>query len=107
LPTATSAAPPQQEILVEVSVYYDRNLNYMAELTEGIIDIVVALYDDRSGQLLSYGYTNEAGNVRFPPVSASGAVRVVVPYLNYSQVTNESTVIQLRVAPRPLPGGIP
>ncbi len=93
--------------MVEVTIYYDRNLNFMAELTEGVIDVVVALFDESNGQLLSYGYTNEAGNVRFPPVSSTGAVRVVVPYLNYSQVVSESTVIQLRIAPRPLPGGIP
>jgi len=107
LPTATSATAPQQEIVVEVTVYYDRNLNFMAELTEGIIYVVVMLYDDSSGQLLSYGYTNEAGNVRFPPVSTANAVRMVVPFLNYSQVVSESAVIQLRVAPRPLPDGIP
>lgn len=107
LPTATSASAPQQEIMVEVTIYYDRNLNFMAELTEGIIDVVVALYDESNGQLLSYGYTNEAGNVRFNPVTTTNAVRVSVPYLNYSQVVSESTMIQLRVAPRSLPGGIP
>jgi hypothetical protein len=79
----------------------------VAESTEGIVDVVVALYDDNSGQLLSYGYTNEAGSLRFPPVSTANTVRVVVPFLNYSQVVSESTMIQLRVAPRPLPGGIP
>lgn len=107
LPTATSGTAPQQEIAVEVTIYYDRNLNSMAELTEGIIDVVVALYDETDGQLLSYGITNEAGNIRFNPVTTTNAVRVSVPYLNYSQVVTESTMIQLRVAPRSLPGGIP
>ncbi len=107
LPTATSAAPSQREISVELTVYYDRNMNFMAELTEGIMDVVVALYDESNGQLLSFGYTNEAGNIRFPPVLTTGGVRVTAPYLNYSQVVNENAVIMLRVAPRPLPDGIP
>lgn len=107
LPTSTPAAPVQQDISIDVTIYYDVNRNEMPELNEGVVDLAVAVYDNSSGQLISFGYTNEAGVVRFGPISVSGGVRVSVPFLNFSQVVGESTSIQLRVAPRPLPGGIP
>lgn len=108
LPTSTPATAPQQEITLDITVYYDANLNSTPELTEGIMDVAVALYDSGSGELLSLGFTNEAGNVRFGPLLSSGPVRIVVPFLNFSEVISEtSAAIQLRVAPRPLPGSIP
>lgn len=107
LPTVTPAAAPQREIAVDVTVYYDANMNQMPEQSEGVMDVAVALFDSGSGELLSFGYTNEAGTVRFGPISSRNAIRVAVPYLNFSQLVNESTAIQLRIAPRPLPGGIP
>jgi hypothetical protein len=107
LPTATPAADREQELAVDVTIYYDANRNSMPELTEGIMDIAVGLYDNATGQLLSFGYTNEAGSVRFGPLVVTGAVRLAVPHFNYSEVVSENTAIQLRVNPRPLPGGIP
>lgn len=107
LPTATAFAAGQS-VTVNVTLYYDSNLNFMPELTEGIADVAIALYDNATGQLLAFGQTNEAGMIRFSSVNALGAVRVVVPFLNYSQtVPGGSTDILLRVAPQPLPGGIP
>ena len=80
----------------------------MPELTEGIIDVAVALYDNSNGQLIAYGYTNDAGMLTVSNISTAGAVRVVVPFLNYSQlVVGETANILLRVAPQPLPVGIP
>lgn len=107
LPTSTPSAPVQEEISIDVTVYYDSNRNQMPELDEGVVDVTVAVYDNASGQLISFGYTNEAGVVRFGPISVTGGARVSVPFLNFSQVVSESTSLQLRVAPRPLPGGIP
>ncbi len=107
LPTRTPEAAPIQEITVDVTIYYDVNMDAMPDATEGIMDVAVILYDNGTGQLLSFGTTNEAGNVRFGPISASNPIRVSVPYLNYSEVISESTTIQLRVVPRPLPGEIP
>jgi hypothetical protein len=107
LPTRTPEAPPVQEITVDVTIYYDANMDSMPDTAEGIMDVAVILYDNGTGQLLSFGTTNEAGNVRFGPISASNPIRVSVPYLNYSEVISESTTIQLRVVPRPLPGDIP
>jgi hypothetical protein len=107
LPTATAASGGLRDLTLDVTIYYDANLNLMPELAEGIMDVAVAVFDNATGELLSIGFTNEAGNVRFGPISTATALRVTVPYLNYSQIVSESTAIQLRVAPRPLPGGIP
>ena len=93
---------------VNVTVYYDGNGNFTPELTEGVMDIAVALYDNATGTLLAFGYTNEAGMIRFDAIATSGAVRIVVPYLNYSQVAVDSNAnILVRIAPQPLPIGIP
>ena len=108
LPTATPVAAAQQTTTVQVTVYYDSNRNFTPELTEGIMDVAVELYDNATGELLAFGYSNEAGVVRFDEIASSGAVRVEVAYLNYSQVvTGASANILLRVEPRPLPSGIP
>jgi len=108
LPTATPAAGGQRIVVVNVTLYYDTNNSFTPELTEGIVDAAVALYDNSTGQLLAFGYTNEAGMIRFDSIVASGALRVVVPFLNYSQVVvgDESNIL-IRVAPQPLPAGIP
>ncbi len=108
LPTATPVIGVRQATSVQVTIYYDSNYNFMPELTEGIADVAVELYDNTIGDLLAFGYTNEAGVIRFEAVSSTGAVRVDVPYLNFSQVvTGASANILLRVEPRPLPSGIP
>lgn len=108
LATATPAGPPVQQISLEITVYYDLNNNFTAEASEGVMDVAVAVYDNASGQLLSLGFTNEEGRVRFGPLTTTGPVRLAIPYLNFSQlVADESAAIQLRIAPRPLPGTIP
>ncbi len=108
LPTATPSLGLEKPVSVNITLYYDTNVNFTPELNEGIMDVAVALYDNATGQLISFGYTNEAGMIRFDSVTAGGAVRVVVPFLNYSQVVlGDSENILLRVAPQPLPIGIP
>ena len=108
LPTATPFMPIGQTTTINVTLYYDRNNNFTPELTEGIVDVAVALYDNVTGQLLSFGYTNDAGMIRFTSIATSGPVRVSVPYLNYSQVVvGGDANLLLRVAPQPLPIGIP
>lgn len=108
LPTATPEAGGVRVATVNVTLYYDSNENYMPELTEGIVDVAVALYDNTTGQLLAFGYTNETGSIRFENIAATGALRVSVPYLNYSQVVfGDDSNILLRVAPQRLPGAIP
>ena len=104
LPTATPIIGVRQSTSVQVTVYYDSNLNFMPELTEGVSDIAIELFDNTTGELLAFGYTNEAGVIRFDAVSSTGSVRVDVAYLNFSQVvTGASANILLRIEPRPLP----
>jgi hypothetical protein len=108
LPTATPIIGVRQSTSVQVTVYYDSNLNFMPELTEGVSDIAVELFDNTTGELLAFGYTNEAGVIRFDAVSSTGSVRVDVAYLNFSQVvTGASANILLRIEPRPLPSANP
>jgi hypothetical protein len=108
LPTSTPAGGGTQSATINVTLYYDTNNNFLPELTEGIVNAAVALYDNGTGELLSFGNTNETGVARFTAVNAAGAVRVVVPFLNYSQVVvGDNADILVRVAPQPLPIGIP
>jgi hypothetical protein len=95
-------------VTINVTLFYDANDNFTPELTEGIMNAAVALYDNATGKLISFGTTNEAGIAQFSNVSASGAIRVTVPFLNYSQiVVGGNADILIRVAPQPLPIGIP
>ncbi|MDX1663245.1 MAG: PPC domain-containing protein [Candidatus Promineifilaceae bacterium] len=108
LPTATPIGGGQQGVTAQITVYLDSNLNSMPELTEGIADVAVFLYDAASGQLLQVGFTNEAGTVRFGPVATTGALRVAIPFFDFSRtVTGPDANIVLRIVPRPLPGTIP
>ena len=108
LPTSTPLSGGVQDITINVTLYYDVNNSFTPELTEGIENVVVFLFDSATGNLLLVGTTNETGTVRFSPVMASGPVRVVVPFLNYNQIiVGGSTDLLLRIAPQPLPIGIP
>jgi hypothetical protein len=108
LPTPTQVGPPVQSVTVQVTIYYDANLNYTPEINEGISDVAVALYDQTTGQLLAFGYSNEAGMIQFSGITTAGPVRVSVPFLNFTQiVANSQAIILIRVAPQPLPIGIP
>ena len=108
LPTATPPVGSQGVSTVNVTVYYDSNFNFTPEVNEGIIDVAVALFDNTNGRLIAFGYTNQAGTVRFEAVPSSGAVRVEVPLLTFSQIVGPGeSNIAVRVAPLPLPIGIP
>jgi hypothetical protein len=108
LPTATPFAGGQQAATVNVTVYYDSNFNFMPEPAEGIVDVAVFLYDNATGRLIAFGYTNDEGRARFDSIATTGAIRVEVPFLNFRQIVGagESNIL-LRVAPQPLPIGIP
>ena len=108
LPTATPEIIVPPSTTLDVILYYDINDNNQAEINEGIVDMVVVVYDNATGNLLSFGYTNEGGAVRFRELPVGGPVRISVPYLGFSQVVSgESTVVQLRIPSQQLPGGIP
>jgi hypothetical protein len=107
LPTATSLAGGQ-DITINVTLYYDVNNSFTPELTEGIENVAVFLFDSATGNLLLFGTTNETGTIRFTPTMVTGPIRVVVPFLNYNQIiVGGSTDLLLRIAPQPLPIGIP
>jgi hypothetical protein len=108
LPTQTPVGAGEQIASVNITLYYDENENFTPEATEGIVDVAVALYDNSSGRLIQFGNTNEAGALNFGSIAISGAVRIEVPFLNYSQIVlGPSSNILLRVAPQPLPNRIP
>lgn len=108
LPTATPSGGSQTTATVNVTVFYDSNFNFMPEPNEGIIDVAVALFDNLNGRLLAFGYTNLEGQVRFDSIPTTGSVRVEVPLLNYRQIVGPGeSNISVRVAPLPLPIGIP
>lgn len=108
LPTATLPSGQQGVSTVNVTVFYDSNFNFTPEPNEGIIDVAVTLFDNTNGRLLAFGYTNQSGMVRFEAIPTSGSIRVQVPLLNFSQIVGpgESNIF-VRVAPLPLPIGIP
>ena len=71
---------------------------------EGAVeDVAVAVYDNTTGELLAFGYTNEAGVIRFSSLVVSGAVRVSIPYLQFNQVGTGTSNVFIRVAPFQLP----
>ena len=108
LPTATPPVGSQGVSTVNVTVFYDSNFNFTPEANEGIIDVAVALFDNTNGRLLAFGYTNQAGAVRFEAVPSTGSVRVEVPLLRFTQIVGPGeSNITVRVAPLPLPIGIP
>ncbi|MCI0398427.1 MAG: hypothetical protein L0332_00515 [Chloroflexi bacterium] len=105
--TPTGGGGPQQTIQVNVTIYYDSNNNYTPELTEGVEDMAVTFFDNSTGELLAFGYTNEAGVISSGALQVSGPVRVSIPFLGYNQVVTSSANITLRIAPWPAPGNIP
>ncbi len=108
LPTSTPSAGDAEVVNLDITVYYDANESFTPELNEGVVGVSVAVYDNATGALLAFGYTNDAGNVRFGPIAASGAVRVSVPFLGFSQVVagGDSTIL-IRIAPQETPIIIP
>ena len=108
LPTATPMTAGGEALVLNVTIYYDQNVNFTPEIDEGIVNIDVLLFHNGTGELLQYGTTNDAGIIRFGPLNVSGAVRLEVPFLSYSQVIVSSQPdIRVRVAPANLPDNIP
>jgi hypothetical protein len=105
LPTETPFGGQSAQIVnVSLTVYYDANNNFTPELTEGVEDVAVALYDNNS-ELLAYGFTNEAGVVNFDPLSVTGPIRISIPYLQFNQIITSDVNIFLRIAPWPAAPG--
>jgi hypothetical protein len=107
LPTNTPVSVSQPAITLDLTVYFDRNENFSPELTEGVEDVAVTIYDNATGELLAFGYTNEMGAIRFGALAVSGPVRISIPFLQFSQVVTGDSAIFIRIAPTHpmLPGG--
>ncbi|HFC11745.1 MAG TPA: hypothetical protein ENJ56_02790, partial [Anaerolineae bacterium] len=109
LPTQAPQETPQpSNVSLEVLVYYDANENFSAETTEGIVDIAVSIYDNVTGDLLAFGYTNSNGIVAFNGLQPQGALRVNIEFLAVSQIVPaNSGQIPIRVSPQQMPNLIP
>ncbi|UCG25114.1 MAG: pre-peptidase C-terminal domain-containing protein [Chloroflexota bacterium] len=103
LPTAEPPVSAGNTVDFDLTVYFDANENFTPELTEGVEDVAVAVYDNTTSELLAFGYTNEAGVIRFSSLVVSGAVRVSIPYLQFNQVGTGTSNVFIRVAPFLLP----
>ncbi len=99
LPTSTPIVAAGRSVNFELTVYYDSNLNFTPELTEGVEDVGVAIYDNMTNELLAFGYTNETGTIRFSSLTVSGMIRVSIPFLQFSQIVTGDSNIFIRVAP--------
>ncbi|MGB3717685.1 MAG: hypothetical protein WA996_24945 [Candidatus Promineifilaceae bacterium] len=106
LPTNTPVSIIQPTINLNLTVYFDRNGNFTPELTEGVEDVAVTIYDNATAELLAFGYTNETGAIRFGTLAVSGPVRISIPFLQFNQVVTGDSTIFIRIAPmQPLPPG--
>ncbi len=108
LPTATPLGQsPRVLVPISLQVYYDLNDNRAPDPGEGVVGVSARVIDVSTGQELEHGFTDEFGFASLT-VSASGVVRLVVPYLNYSVVVQPSgSSVTLRIAPHDLPRTIP
>lgn len=107
LPTATPPGLPLQQVPVSLLTYYDVNGNNKYDPGEGIVGISARVIDLTTGKLLAQGLTDTTGRVSFT-VSAPGAVQLVVPFLNRSEIILPSgKAVTIRVSPSELPSAIP
>jgi hypothetical protein len=107
LPTPTLPGLPTQQVPVSLLTYYDANSNNKYDPGEGIVGISARIIDLTTGKLLAQGLTDTTGRVSFT-VSAPGAVQLVVPYLNRSEIILPSgKAVTIRVSPSELPSAIP
>ena len=107
LPTATPPGLPAQQVPVSLLTFYDTNGNNKYDPGEGIVGISARVIDLTTGKLLAQGLTDTTGRVTFT-VSAPGAVQLVVPFLNRSEIILPSgKAVTIRVSPSELPRAIP
>jgi hypothetical protein len=107
LPTVTPPGLPTQQVPVSLLTFYDTNGNNKYDPGEGIVGISARIIDLTTGKLLAQGLTDTTGRVSFT-VSAPGAVQLVVPFLNRSEIILPSgKAVTIRVSPSELPRAIP
>ena len=99
LPTSPPVGGIAQTLNVELTVYFDVNMNFTPEQTEGVQDMAISVYDNATNELLAFGYTNETGMIRFGSLSVTGALRISIPFLQYNQIVASDSSIFIRIAP--------
>jgi hypothetical protein len=99
LPTSPPSGGTQQTLSVDLTVYFDANMNFTPEQTEGVQDVAVSVYDNATNELLAFGYTNETGVIRFGSLVVTGALRISIPFLQYNQIVASDSNIFIRIAP--------
>lgn len=108
LPTDVPPQPSVFNASFTVVVFYDKNGNNLPEIDEGIQETAVLVNDGATGDLLSLGYTNEAGLLRFSVTASSDLLKVSIPYLGLTQTFgSDVSEILIRVAPSTLPNELP
>ncbi|HJW83236.1 MAG TPA: hypothetical protein VJ754_02925, partial [Anaerolineae bacterium] len=85
LPTVTPVGQARVLIPISLQVYYDANNNRAPDPGEGVVGVSARVTDVTTGQELQHSFTDEFGFASLT-VSASGVVRLSVPYLNYTVV---------------------
>jgi len=107
LATPTPAGPPQQIVTADLRVSYDANDNDAADPGEGVVGLLVRVYDDTTGALLAQGFTDDTGRALLS-VPSSGPIKVLVPYLSFETIVPPSgAAIPVLISPRGLPEQIP
>lgn len=107
LATSTPAGPPQQIVIADLRVSYDANGNGNADPGEGVVGLLVRVYDDTTGALLAQGFTDDTGRALLS-VPSSGPIKVLVPYLSFETLVPPSgAAIPVLISPRGLPDQIP
>jgi hypothetical protein len=107
LPTATSPGLPTEQVPVSLLAYYDANSSSKYDPGEGIVGVSARVIDLTTGKLLAQGLTDTTGRVSFT-VGAPGAVQLLVPFLNFSEIILPSgKAVTIRVNSSELPRAIP
>ncbi len=103
----TLTPEPQQPVTVQLMVYYDENDNRAPDISEGVAGISVRILDSLTNRLLGQTFTDGQGHASLS-VSATGDVRLSVPYLGYTQpVKPPGKQFEIRLGALRLPSLIP
>jgi hypothetical protein len=104
-PTATPL--PLQSLHLAVTLYYDENNNNAPDASEGVVGVEVRALDSSSNQILAQTFTDGYGHAALT-VTATGEVRLSVPYLGYNQsIRPPGKELVMRLTPLRLPSLIP